>query len=74
MSALAAMLAFGAFGEAIYCLFGIKQCVTISQVIITSGMTVAIFAHKGNVARCLPLPSHKRAILRNSTKFSRRVM
>jgi hypothetical protein len=69
MSALAALLAFGTFGEAAYCLLGIKHCVTVSQVIITLGMTVAVFAHKGNVARCLPLPKHKRDAL--NPKFSR---
>lgn len=65
ISALAAILVFATGGEAVYSLLGLEKCVTLPQVIITAGMTVAIFAHKGNVSgvcHCLST---------SATKFSR---
>ena len=70
---LAALLTFAAGGEAILCLMGVERCVTLPQLIISAGMAVAVFAHKGNVARCLPLPEHKRRAL-SGRRFSRRVV
>ena len=71
MSALAAMLAFATGAEAFLCFMGL-HCVSVSQLIINAGMAVALFAHKGNVSRCLPLPRHKREALK-MVKFSRKV-
>lgn len=75
MSLLAAILTFAAGGEAILCLLGFERCVTLPQLIISAGMALAVFAHKGNVARCLPLPEHKRRLLNNNKpRFSRRAV
>ncbi|MDO8415500.1 MAG: phage holin family protein [Agitococcus sp.] len=75
MSMFAAILVFATGGEAMLCLLGFEQCVTVPQLIISIGMAFAIFAHKGNVARCLPLPKHKRRILNNnSSQFNRRAI
>lgn len=63
---LAALLTFAAGGEALLCLMGVERCVTLPQLIISAGMAVVVFAHKGNVARCLPLPEHKRRMLKNN--------
>ncbi len=73
ISAMAAIMVFATGAESFLCLTGLEKCVTLPQLIITAGMTIAILAHKGNVSRCLPLPKHKREILRGTTKFSRRV-
>ena len=64
ISAFAAVLVFASGGEAMLCLLGAEKCVTLPQVLLTLCMTVSVFAHKGNVSRCMPLSREKRRALR----------
>ena len=70
ISAFAAVLIFASGGEAMLCLLGVERCVTLPQVLLTACMSVSVFAHRGNVSRCLPLSQDKRKAIR---MFSRRM-
>lgn len=70
ISAFAAVLIFASGGEAMLCLLGAEKCVTLPQVLLTACMAMSVFAHKGNVSRCMPLSREKRRALR---MFSTRI-
>lgn len=72
VSAFAAVLVFASGGEAMLCLLGAEKCVTLPQTLLTLCMAVPVFAHKGNVSRCMPLSREKRRALRLfSTRIGR---
>lgn len=64
ISAFAAVLIFASGGEAMLCLLGAEKCVTLPQVLLTACMSVSVFAHRGNVSRCLPMSKEKRQALK----------
>jgi hypothetical protein len=64
ISAFAAVLVFASGGEAMLCLIGAERCVTLPQVLLTACMSVSVFAHRGNVSRCLPMSKEKRKALK----------
>jgi len=64
ISAFAAVLVFASGGEAMLCLIGAERCVTLPQVLLTACMAVSVFAHRGNVSRCLPMSKEKRKALK----------
>lgn len=64
ISAFAAVLIFASGGEAMLCLLGAERCVTLPQVLLTACMSVSVFAHHGNVSRCLPMSKEKRQALK----------
>ena len=64
ISAFAAVLIFASGGEAMLCLIGAERCVTLPQVLLTACMSVSVFAHRGNVSRCLPMSQDKRKAIR----------
>ena len=64
ISAFAAVLIFASGGEAMLCLLGAERCVTLPQVLLTACMSVSVFAHRGNVSRCLPMSQDKRKAIR----------
>lgn len=64
VSVFAAVLIFASGGEAMLCLLGAERCVTFPQVLLTACMSVSVFAHRGNVSRCLPLSQDKRKAIR----------
>ena len=70
ISAFAAVLVFASGGEAMLCLIGAERCVTLPQVLITAGMAVVVFSHKGNVSRCLPLDKAKREAIALYRRYS----
>ena len=64
ISAFAAVLVFASGGEAMLCLLGAEKCVTLPQVLLTACMAASVFAHRGNVSRCMPLSREKRQALK----------
>lgn len=64
ISAFAAVLVFASGGEAMLCLLGAERCVTLPQVLLTACMAASVFAHRGNVSRCMPLSKEKRKALK----------
>ena len=64
VSAFAAVLVFASGGEAMLCLLGAEKCVTLPQVLLTACMAALVFAHRGNVSRCMPLSKEKRKALK----------
>lgn len=64
VSAFAAVLVFASGGEAMLCLLGAERCVTLPQVLLTACMAVSVFAHRGNVSRCMSLSREKRRALK----------
>lgn len=64
ISAFAAVLVFASGGEAMLCLIGAERCVTLPQVLLTACMAALVFAHRGNVSRCMPLSKEKRRALK----------
>lgn len=64
ISAFAAVLVFASGGEAMLYLIGAERYVTLPQVLLTACMTASVFAHRGNVSRCLPLSKEKRKALK----------
>lgn len=63
VSAFAAVLVFASGGEAMLCLLA-DTSVSLTQVLLTACMAVSVFAHHGNVSRCLPLSHDKRKAIR----------
>lgn len=64
ISAFAAVLVFASGGEAMLCLIGAERCVTLPQVLLTACMAASVFAHRGNVSRCMPLSKEKRKAIK----------
>lgn len=64
ISAFAAVLVFASGGEAMLCLIGAERCVTLPQVLLTACMAALVFAHRGNVSRCMPLSKEKRKAIK----------
>lgn len=64
ISAFAAVLVFASGGEAMLCLIGAERCVTLPQVLLTACMAASVFAHRGNVSRCMLMSKEKRQALK----------
>lgn len=70
ISWLAYMLIVASGGEAIMSLTGAETYVSITQLAISIGMAVAVFAHRGNVSKCLSIKKAKAEVIDHCQRFS----
>lgn len=70
ISWLAYLLVVASGGEAIMCITGAESDVTIPQLMISMGMAVAVFAHRGNVAKCLSIKRAQIEVIEQCRRYS----